>query len=97
MQYIALRRRGISLGRARLGSGVKLDLSRRGSRLCSWIIKVSTSVRNITLRLINPEYIRWSEELFQHDIHATEHFGKKKIVAGFIHHALAFIEPLWLG
>ena len=37
--------------------------------------------------------IRWSEELFEYDIHASHHFGKQKVFAGSIHGRLCVLVP----
>jgi hypothetical protein len=35
---------------------------------------------------------RWSEELLHHDVHAAEHLGQEKVVAGFVHDFFTFVE-----
>lgn len=41
--------------------------------------------------------VRWSEELFEHDIHAAKHLGQKKVVAGFVEDMFSFVETLGSG
>lgn len=50
---------------------------------------VSIAVATIVL-----VYLRWSEELFQHDIHASEHLCKKEVVAGLVQRTFSLIEAL---
>jgi hypothetical protein len=38
--------------------------------------------------------VRRSEELLHYDVHAAEHFGQEKVIAGFVDGAFTFVESL---
>jgi len=50
------------------------------------------------LRLLQEKKdIRWSEELFEHDIHAAKHLGQKKVIAGLVKNVLSLVKTLRSG
>ncbi len=70
MRCSALHLWGNVAGRARHGIEEKLDLSRMGSRLYSYDTQVSR-ISNVKKQVAD-DNLRWSEELFKHNVHASE-------------------------
>ena len=52
------------------------------------------SVRTYTASQQLIKHLRWSKELFQYNIHSSEHLSHEEVVAGLIDGAVALVESL---